>query len=349
MAISREALDDLTARGAQRGVDLRPGLTAVEDAMRQTVFSRNPFVDQASRYMIDAGGKRFRPTLVLLSGMVGDAQSDDPRLVSAGVIVELVHLSTLYHDDVIDAADTRRGTPSTHVKWSNTVAILTGDFLLARASELSAALGVEVTRIMARTIAELCEGQIREVQGSLEAAQHGAVRLEPTRQHYLDVIDGKTASLIRSSCRLGALLSGQSEDAIAALTRFGHHLGYAFQLADDVLDIASEETESGKVPGTDLREGVHTMPVLLALAEDGPDSPLAGLLTDPTEANVTKALEVLREHPGLESARHVARAEAERAKEALAELDVAGDVAGARSPVLEGLLYLADYAADRVG
>ncbi|WP_414627953.1 polyprenyl synthetase family protein [Euzebya tangerina] len=313
--------------------------------MRQTVVSDNPFVTDGARHLIDAGGKRFRPMLSLLTGMLGGARADHPDLVSAGVIVELVHLSTLYHDDVIDAADTRRGTPSTHVKWSNTVAILTGDFLLARASELSAALGVEVTRIMARTIAELCEGQILEVQGSLDASRHGAVRREPTRQHYLDVIDGKTASLIRASCRLGALLSGQRRDHIEALTRFGHHLGYAFQLADDVLDIASQETESGKIPGTDLREGVHTMPVLYALEDEGEGSELAALLDDPTEANVEAALSLLRAHQALERARQSARDQAKLAKAALDELDVPPTFA----PVMDGLTYLTDYAADRAG
>jgi heptaprenyl diphosphate synthase len=345
MSISSQALDDLTLRGAERGVDLRPGLLAVEAQMREAVLSTNPFATDAAQHLIEAGGKRFRPMLALLAGMAGGAQPTHPDLVTAGVIVELVHLSTLYHDDVIDAADTRRGTPSTHVKWSNTVAILTGDFLLARASELSASLGTEVTRIMSRTIAQLCEGQILEVQGSLDAALHGAVRREPTRQHYLDVIDGKTASLIRASCRLGALLSGQGPTAVEALTRFGHHLGYAFQMADDVLDIASPTEESGKVPGTDLREGVHTMPVLLALEDEGPGSPLAALLEDPTEGNVTKALEVLRIHPGLDSARRLAREEAARAKAALGDLDLPAD----REAVLDGLVYLTDYAADRAG
>jgi heptaprenyl diphosphate synthase len=343
-ALSREALDDLTARGADHGVDLRPGLLAVETQIRETVAATNPFMDDAARHLIDAGGKRFRPMLVLLCGMAGGAQPTHPDLVSAGVIVELVHLSTLYHDDVIDAADTRRGTPSTHVKWSNTVAILTGDFLLARASELSASLGTEVTRIMSRTIAELCEGQILEVQGSLEAAQHGAVRLPPTRQHYLDVIDGKTASLIRASCHLGALLSGQGPGAVEALSRFGHHLGLAFQLADDVLDIAAEATESGKVPGTDLREGVHTLPVLLALEADGSHSALAALLANPTDDDVAKALDILRAHPALEDARQAARDEAAKAKAALDELTLPAG----RQPVLVGLHHLTDYAADRV-
>ena len=345
MAISAQALDDLTSRGAQRGVDLRPGLAAVEDAMRETVISTNPFVGDAARHLIDAGGKRFRPMLVLLTGMLGGAQPTHPDLVSAGVIVELVHLSTLYHDDVIDAADTRRGTPSTHVKWSNTVAILTGDFLLARASELSAQLGVEVTRIMARTIAELCEGQILEVQGSLDASRHGAVRLAPTREHYMAVLDGKTASLIRASCRLGALLSGQPAGAVELLTRFGNHLGLAFQLADDVLDVASETTESGKVPGTDLREGVHTLPVLMALEAEGPGSRLAGLLEDPSDGNVAEALAILRGHPALERARQAARDEAEKATKALAELSPPAHL----QPVMDGLVYLTSYAADRAG
>ncbi len=345
MAISAQALDDLTARGAQHGVDLRPGLEAVEAQMRETVVSANPFVGDAARHLIDAGGKRFRPMLVLLSGMLGGCQPTHPDLVSAGVIVELVHLSTLYHDDVIDAADTRRGTPSTHVKWSNTVAILTGDFLLARASELSASLGTEVTRIMARTIAELCEGQILEVQGSLDASRHGAVRLAPTRAHYMSVLDGKTASLIRASCRLGALLSGQGPGAVEMLTAFGSHLGLAFQLADDVLDVASETTESGKVPGTDLREGVHTLPVLLALEDEGPDSRLAALLDEPTDDHVTQALDILRAHPALERARQAARDEADKATKALAELSPPADLA----PVMEGLRYLTTYAADRAG
>lgn len=345
MAISREALDDLTARGADQGVDLRPGLLAVEQQIRDTVISTNPFVTDAAQYLVDAGGKRFRPMLVMLAGMAGGAAPTHPDLVSAGVIVELVHLSTLYHDDVIDAADTRRGATAAHVKWSNTVSILTGDFLLARASELSAALGVEVTRIMARTISALCEGQIREVQGSFEASIHGATRYAPTREHYLQVINDKTASLIASSCRLGALLSGQSSGAIELLTQFGHHLGLAFQLADDVLDIASESTDSGKIPGTDLREGVQTLPVLLALEQEGPTSRLAALLEDPTDANVAAALDLLRRHPALAEARQAARDEAAKAKTALEDLDLPPE----RQVVLDGMIYLTDYAADRAG
>jgi len=349
VAISQGAIDDLTRRGAERGVDLRPGLELVEARLRTDIAADLPFVDAAASYLAEAGGKRFRPMLVLLTGLLGDAEVTDADLVTAGVIVELVHLSSLYHDDVIDAADVRRGAPAAHVKFSNTVAILTGDFLLARASELSAGLGVEVTAIMAATIADLCQGQIREVQGSGEAARHGAVRITPDRDHYLRVISEKTAALIAASCRLGALLSGQPRDAVETLTDFGRHLGLSFQLADDVLDIQSQETESGKVPGTDLREGVQTLPVLLALESDGPGSRLAQLIEagggELGDAAVDEALILLREHPAMELARDAARLEAAKAKRALR--DLAGQ--GGNSVVLDGLAYLADYAVNRAG
>ncbi len=346
MAISRETLDDLARKGAERGVDLAPGLFLVEGRLRELVASDLPFLEAASRYLIDAGGKRFRPMLVLLTGLLGDREPTDRELVDAGTIVELVHLSTLYHDDVIDAAEVRRGELAAHVKWSNTTAILTGDFLLARASELSAALGVEVTNIMARTIADLCTGQIREVQGSAEASSHGMTPIVADREHYLAVIGDKTASLIASSCRLGALLSGQTPEAIEKLSVYGWRLGMSFQLADDVLDVCGEAGESGKLPGTDLREGVSTMPVLLALEAEGPDSELAaalkGVTGDDGEAALAHALELLRAHPAMELARDAARLESAKAKRALHELGDADEV------VIEGLSYLADYAVERI-
>ena len=344
MALSAEAIDDLTRKGAERGVDIRPGLELVEERLRTTVAHELPFVNHASQYLIDAGGKRFRPMLVLLTGMLGGAEAADPSLVDAGVIVELVPLSTLYHDDVIDTADVRRGAPAAHIKWSNTVAILTGDFLLARASELSAALGVEVTRVMARTIAELCQGQIREVQGSA-AGLHHLPGIVPDREHYLRVIGEKTASLIASSCRLGAILTEQGAPAIETVTRYGWHLGMSFQLADDVVDISSSSSESGKVPGTDIREGVRSLPVLLVLEAEGEDSQFAKLLEDPTDDHVAELLDVLRSHPALDLARDAARMEAVKAKRALDLLPQHL----AEAPSVEGLHYLADYAAERVG
>lgn len=356
MGTSRASIDDLARKGVERGIDLAPGLDLVEARLREAVSSDLPFLEMASRYLIDAGGKRFRPMLVLMTGLLGGADSTENDLVDAGTIVELVHLSTLYHDDVIDAADLRRGSPAAHVKWSNTTAILTGDFLLARASELSAELGVEVTRIMARTIADLCAGQIREVQGSAEAAAHGMPPIGADRDHYMSVMGEKTASLIASSCRLGALLSGQPRAATETLATFGWHLGMSFQLADDVLDIvgggpaapggASQEEFSGKVPGTDLREGVRTLPVLLALEADGAGNELAKVLdevaAEPGGGAVERALKLLREHPAMELARDAARMEAAKAKRALRELGDGDEL------VLDGLRQLADYSVERM-
>jgi heptaprenyl diphosphate synthase len=345
VAIPQGAIEDLARKGAERGVDLRPGLEAVEERLRTSVATELPFLAEASQHLMDAGGKRFRPMLVLLAGLLGGGKATDESLVDAAVIVELVHLSTLYHDDVIDGADVRRGAPAAHVRWSNTVAILTGDFLLARASELSAALGVEVTRIMAATIAALCSGQIREVQGSAAGRAHGMPPVEAGREHYLRVIAEKTASLISASARLGGLLAGLPTDAVATLGDFGHHLGMSFQLADDVLDVASESSDSGKQPGTDLREGVRTMPVLYALEAEGPDSDLSRLLEAPGNGAADEALALLRRHPALERAREAAREEALRARRALHlfERGTYPDV------VVDGLGELARYAAERVG
>jgi heptaprenyl diphosphate synthase len=349
MVISQAALDDLARRGAERGVDPGPGLALVEQHLRTRVAAELPFVEDTARYLIDAGGKRFRPMLVLLAGMLGGQDPADADLVSAGVIVELVHLSTLYHDDVIDAAEVRRGTPAAHVKWSNTVAILTGDFLLARASELSAELGVDVTRLMARTIADLCQGQIREVQGSHLAARHGAPEVASGRQHYLQVVEEKTASLISASARLGAMLTGLPLPVIEALTTYGRALGMAFQLSDDILDITGDSSESGKVPGTDLREGVRTLPVLIALEQDGPHSELARLLDEASGSGdgevVDKALKILREHPAMSLARDAALMEAGHAKRVLRKVSSAPRT----EAVVDGLVALADYAVSRVG
>jgi heptaprenyl diphosphate synthase len=342
VALSQSAIDELAAKGAERGLDVRPGLAAVEQRLGELIQAGSPLLDESSRYLLDAGGKRFRPVLVMLAGALASADPSDDELVDAGAIVELVHLSTLYHDDLIDAAEVRRGQPSAQTKWSNTVAVLTGDFLLARASELSAALGLEVTRVMSATIADLCQGQIREVQGSAVADAHGAVRHRPDREHYLTVIGEKTASLISASCRIGALLSGQSREAVEAMATYGWHLGMSFQLADDVLDIVGEPSESGKTPGTDLREGVYTLPVLLALEEDGPDSRLGLMLAEPSGASADEARALLAEHPALELARDAARLEATKAEQALDSLAVDG------TPAREGLSSLADYAAGRV-
>ena len=317
-------------------------LDAVEQRLTEQVTSSQAFVDRAARYLIDAGGKRFRPLLVALTGHIGDASR--PELIDAAAIVELVHLATLYHDDVIDEAEARRGTPSANARWTNTVAILTGDFLFARASELSAKLGVEVTRIMADTLARLCEGQIAEVQGSVGALPDDVPALPATREHYLDVIARKTASLIETSCRYGAMLSGVDEAGVAAAAAFGFEVGMAFQLSDDLIDLIADPEVSGKIPGTDLREGVRTLPVLYALEDEaaaGGDE-LATLLDgELSDADVARALEILHASTGLARA----RAEAgERVNAACAHLAVFGE-----RKVVTALERLAHYALDRLG
>jgi heptaprenyl diphosphate synthase len=321
------------------GLPVTDTLDAVELRLQDQVASSHAFVDELARYLLAAGGKRFRPLMVALTGHLGEGPSG--KLVDAGVIVELVHLATLYHDDVIDEAPARRGTPSANSRWDNTVAILTGDYLFARASELSADLGVEVTRIMARTLAELCEGQIAEVQGSLGALPPDVPKLAPTRQHYLDVISGKTASLIATSCRYGALLSGVDPAGVEAAAGYGWNVGMAFQLSDDILDITSDPEDSGKTPGTDLREGVRTLPVLHALDQD-PAGELAALLDgELSDAEVARAIELLRSSDALARSRDDASA---FVTAAIDHLEMFGG-----SPVVKALTRLAEYAVHRVG
>ncbi len=336
LAIPAPVLEELEAHGLKVGGIL----DRVEQRLHEQVTLSHAFVDRAARYLLDAGGKRFRPMLVGLTAHLGDVDRDE--IADAGVVVELVHLATLYHDDVIDEAVARRGTPSANVRWDNTVAILTGDYLFARASELSADLGVEVTRIMAQTIATLCEGQVREVQGSRGALPPDVPALDPDLDHYLTVVSEKTASLIATSCRLGALLAGCSPAETEEVAAYGWNVGMAFQLSDDILDIASDHELSGKTPGTDLREGVFTLPVLYALEADR-DGELSALLHAPTlsEADVARALEVLRGGDGLRRAGQTAAAYVEAAVSHLQGF--------ADRPVRKALHRLAEYAVDRVG
>lgn len=336
LAIPAPVLEELEAHG----LPVAGVLERVEERLHTQVGSSHAFVDRAARYLISAGGKRFRPLLVALTGHLGDHERDE--LVDAGVIVELVHLATLYHDDVIDEAAARRGTPSANSRWDNTVAILTGDYLFARASALSADLGVEVTRIMADTLARLCEGQIREVQGSMaDTVPDDIPALEPTLAHYLEVVSGKTASLIETSCRYGALLSGVDAAGVEAAARYGWNVGMAFQLSDDILDIASEHEQSGKTPGTDLREGVRTLPVLYGLERD--DGELADLLDGgaPSDEAVARALQLLRAGDALARSREAA---ADYVGAAIAELEPFGD-----RPAVTAMTRLAEYALHRAG
>jgi heptaprenyl diphosphate synthase len=295
------------------------GLEATEVMLREVVASDYPFVTETSRHLVDAGGKRFRPLLTLLAAELGAPEA--PGVVPAAVAVELTHLSTLYHDDVMDEAVVRRGAQAANARWTNTVAILTGDFLFARASEVIADLGPEPTRILARTIGRLCEGQMRETVGPAEAS-------DPV-DHYLQVVSEKTGSLLATSGRLGALLAGADAAVVDVLRRYGEVVGIAFQVSDDLIDVSGEVGDSGKTPGTDLREGVPTLPVLLALrdAEAGDadaariaESVSVGFGGPDGEARLAEALTLLRGSKAMDRSREILATYADEASRMLATL-----------------------------
>ena len=315
--------------------EVTAGLDRVEALLRQEVHSDYRFVADTSLHLIEAGGKRFRPLLTLLAAQCAGGTSED--VVVAATSVELVHLATLYHDDVMDEAVLRRGAQSANARWDNTVAILTGDYLFAHASRLVSQLGPDAVRIIAETFAELVTGQMRETRGP---------RGDDPVEHYMAVVAEKTGSLIATAGRFGAMFSGADAAHVEALRRFGEIIGTAFQVSDDIIDIASPSGASGKTPGTDLREGVATLPVLYALAGDGPDAARLRELgvgekeiTD--DAVIAEALEVLRGSEGLAQARAALDAQADAAR-----AELAGLPAGPARDALSGLLA---YTVERVG
>jgi heptaprenyl diphosphate synthase len=295
--------------------DLARRLDLVEKLLFSHVEGEYPFVNETSRHLIVAGGKRLRPVLTLLAANYGS--TGERQVIEAAVVCELTHLATLYHDDVMDEAPLRRGVESANERWGNAVAILTGDYLFAKASDLLADLGPEAVRLQARTFERLVIGQIKETQGP----QNGTDPLE----HYISVIADKTGSLFGTSIRFGALLSGASSQVVEALTTFGEEIGIAFQLADDVIDIASQTNESGKTPGTDLREGVPTLVTLLVQKANRPeDQKLIASLAAPIsdENEVAQVLAALRAHPALDEARTIALQYAENSRKLLSVLPV---------------------------
>jgi len=234
-------------------------LEELENRLIQISSSSDSFLTEISQYLISAGGKRFRPLIALLAGELGDG--DSKKVIDAGVSVELIHLGSLYHDDVIDDASTRRGVVSTNKKWNSTLSILAGDYLLARSSELAAeSLGLESVKLLASTYAQLVEGQTKEVQYSYNT-DHGT-------EDYMKIIEGKTASLIRTSARLGSMASNSKQDSITAISEWAWHNGIIFQITDDILDLSSDEQTLGKPSGNDILEGTYTLPVLIALQKN---------------------------------------------------------------------------------
>jgi heptaprenyl diphosphate synthase len=286
-------------------------------------------------HLFEAGGKRFRPLFTVLSAQLGP-QPDAVEVTIAGAVIELVHLATLYHDDVMDEAEVRRGAPSANARWGNNVAILAGDYLFATASRLVSRLGPEAVRIIAETFAQLVTGQMRETRGAANGA-------DPI-QHYLKVVHEKTACLIGAAGQFGAMFSGADADQIQRLSRLGSIVGTAFQISDDIIDIDSEPDESGKLPGTDLREGVHTLPVLYALHESGPEGDrLRELLVGPIDddARVAEALALLRPSAGMAKAKDTVARFAAQAREELAALP--------DGPGRQALATLVEYTINRHG
>jgi heptaprenyl diphosphate synthase len=323
------------------GLDIDPALDAsvsatlavIEEELRSNVTSADPLVAEAARHLMDAGGKRFRPLILALGAQMGDPARAE--IVPAALVVELTHLATLYHDDVMDEAELRRGKPSANQRWGNTIAILTGDYVFAKASTMLADLGTEAVRLQAETFARLVQGQILETSGPRDG-------IDPL-DHYLNVIDDKTASLIASSAEFGGMFGKVDPDMVSTLTRACDALGMAFQLADDILDVAGESDASGKIPGTDLREGVLTLPMFYAMrSQDPADERLQSLLGRPLDdSEAEEALALLRPHPAMDEADATLRGWAVKARD---ELTTLPDI-----PARDAFLALCDYVVERSG
>jgi len=324
-----ELADDLPALGGD--------LARIDRVLRESVRTTDPFLAEVATHLIGAGGKRLRPTLTLCAsyaatGGTTSAAADDS--VTGAVACELVHLGSLYHDDVIDEAETRRGVPSVNARWSNIVAILAGDFLLARASSLAASLGADVASLLAATIGELCRGQVLELQHLFD--------VDRSEEDYASAIEGKTAALFATSCRVGGMVSGVGDATLDALTRFGRHLGMCFQIVDDVLDLSSTDDALGKHAGQDLLEGIYTLPVIYVLRESRGLRELLGSPLDPDQLEAARALALAPLTGGstaVEMALGVARDHAVKASGALEGADdLDPDVCRTLARLVEGLV-----------
>ena len=331
--MTRAAVPSLVAPDPALEAELRARLDLVEEELEKAVRADYELLGEAAAHILAAGGKRFRPMLVLLSGYFGDPT--DARLVPGAVAIELTHVATLYHDDVIDEAEYRHGVPSVNARWSNSVAIVSGDYLFARAAEIASDLGTDVTRLLARTIATVSNGQIREVSM--------AGSLEQNEQSYRETIRRKTASLIATSCRLGGMLSDASPEHVEILERFGEAVGMGFQLSDDIMDLIATEHELGKEPGVDMKEGVYTLPVLHALEAGAGGAELRELLSAGRAEGdrLERALELVRTPESLDHAREAVTREVRGARRT-AELLPSG-------VARDALLHLAEFIAVRCG
>lgn len=288
---------------------LEDDLHRVEEELRASVVTDDPFLTEVARNLIVAGGKRLRPVLSLASAYAGQGVAHHDT-VRGAVAVELVHLGSLYHDDVMDEAATRRGTPTANARFGNFLAIVAGDFCLAVSAQIAAALGVEISGLLGFTIGELCKGQVAEFQSLF--------KLDRSEEAYFRSIDGKTASLMAAASRVGAITSGLPSDQVEALTVYGQRIGMVFQIADDILDVVSTDEQLGKPAGNDLVEGVYTLPVLRALRDPHIGEELARLLGSPVDrTGVDQLRKLVRSSDGVEQAIRVARTFADEARASL--------------------------------
>ena len=309
-------------------------LRRVEEELRRVVQSDEPFLTEVARHLIDAGGKRVRPALTITASQATTTEPGPASLdaIRGGVAVELVHQGSLYHDDVIDGADTRRTVESVNSRFGNLEAILAGDYLLARASEIAADLGTEVASLLAGTIARLCEGQVRELGSAFD--------VDRTETAYLESIAGKTAVLLATAARIGGIVAGLSRDEVEALTSFGHHYGMAFQVVDDVLDLVATDGQLGKPAGNDLVEGVYTLPVIRTLAGSaGPD--LRSMLGGPMDlATRDRARDLVRADAAITDTVATAHGFTDQARRDLASLPP--------TPAIRTLQVTCDLLADQM-
>ena len=313
------------------------GLPALEDQLKrlepllvESVLTGDDFLDDVTTHLLAAGGKRLRPVLALAAATAGTRVASRDELLGAAA-VELVHLASLYHDDVMDEATVRRNVESVNARFGNLVAIVAGDFLLARSAEIAAGLGTEIAELLAGTLGELCQGQVAEV--------HSAFQVGRSRDDYAKAIAGKTASLMSASCRIGAFTGGLPRDQVDSLTEFGRYFGMVFQVRDDILDVVGTAAELGKPAGQDLAEGIYTLPVLLALADPDAGSELGPLLGQPLgQPEREKARSIVAESRAIGDS----VAEARR----YAHLAATAALAGPSSELATGLAGLAHSLVD---
>jgi len=287
-------------------------VSRLEACLRESVLGDDPFLNEVASHLIEAGGKRLRPALALTAASLAGTEVSRETLLG-GVSVELVHLASLYHDDVMDEATRRRSVDSVNARWGNLVAIVAGDFLLARSAEIAASLGPEVAGLLAATLARLCQGQVAEVRA--------AFQIDRDEKDYLGAIANKTAALMSTACRVGALTAELDRSQIDDVTAFGEYFGMVFQIRDDVLDVIGTEEELGKTPGQDLSEGIYTLPVQRALQDRVHGPRLRDLLGKPlTEHERDTARALVAASPGITAASDMAREFAQLAADAAARL-----------------------------